>query len=196
MSVSRCARHLNISKFRAINYFDNLRGCYVDDLESNPIQFVSLGPYEVDEVYIRHVDRGDGQFCNIWILDILERETGIYWGTVVPDRSARTLVRHICDMIPVGAIVFTDEWGAYGDLRRHGYSHYTVNHSAGEYSRTTTIKRKEVAVHINTLESLHHALRSSMANKSRRHKNRIDLLLGEFIYRHSNRCLFEPIKNF
>lgn len=194
--MTRFARLLSLAESRVINYYDNLRGCYLEDLNSNPIEFTSHGPYEVDEVYIRHVQTGDGNFTNIWILDIVERETGIYWGTIVPDRSSTTLVPNICDLIPPGAIVFTDEWAADGDLRRRGYAHFSDNHSAGEYSRTSSIEKKEVDVHINTLEFLHKSLRSSMANKSSRHLDRIDLILAEFTYRHSSRNLFEPFKYF
>ena len=194
--MTRCTGLLGLSKSSVINYYDNLRGCYLEDLNSNPIEFTSHGPYEVDEVYIRHVQTSDGNFTNIWILDIVERETGIYWGTIVPDRSSNTLIPHICDMIPPSAIVFTDEWAAYGDLRRRGYAHFSVNHSAGEYSRTSSIEKREIDIHINALESLHKSLRSSMANKSSRHLDRIDLILAEFTYRHSTRPLFEPFKYF
>lgn len=196
MKVSTCARHLGFSKSNVINYYDNLRGCYRDDLDSEPIRFFSHGPFEVDEVQIRHVQLSDSQFSNLWIFDILERQTGIYWGTIVPNRSSETLISHICEKIPPSAIVFSDDWAAYRPLRKEGFAHFSVNHSNGEYSRTGIVERREVEIHINTLEALHHSLRSAMANKSSRHLARVDLILAEFTYRHSNRPLFEPFKYF
>jgi len=37
-----------------------------------------------------------------------------------------TIIR---DWIEAGTTVISDSWAAYRDLRSHGYTHHTVNHS-------------------------------------------------------------------
>lgn len=194
MPVSVCARDVGVSKDSAIDYYDNLRGCYITSLEDNPIQFNSLGPYEVDEFLIQHVSIGRGVDANVWVMDIVERKTGLYWGTVVPSRSAEVLIPILQEKIPPNSLIFSDDWGAYQPLRRQGYRHYTVNHSAGEYSRMTTIQGEEIEISVNKLEGIHHAIRQRMMNKSRRNEERVELMLQEFIYRRSGRSLWDPFK--
>jgi hypothetical protein len=194
MKVSVCARDLGISRFHATNYYDNLRGCYQDALAISPIQFRSHGPYEVDEFQIEHVDLGRGVYSTVWVQDILERETGRYWASIVPNRSEETLVGNILDMIPTSSLIFTDDWSAYASLKRRGYKHYTVTHSKKEYSRQVLIQQEEVLVGINTLEGLHHGIRQRLMNKKRRNSTRMELHLAEFIYRKSGRSLFDPFK--
>lgn len=194
MRVTVCARDLGVSRFRVTNYYDNLRGCYGDDLEERPIEFNSLGPFEADEFRLKHVETEPGIHATIWVQVIFERETGRYWAEVIPDRSADTLVSNIERMIPPGSVVFTDDWAGYKPLRRRGFNHFSVTHSKGEFSRLTTIKGREVDVHINGIEGLHRALRQRLMNKSRRNSERMELFIAEFIYRHSGRSLFHPFK--
>ena len=194
MRVSVCAKDLGLSRQHVTDYYDNLRGCYLDDLLDHPIEFTSKGPYEVDEFRMKHIDTGRGHHSTIWIQDIFERGTGRYWAEIIPDRSADTLISNIERMIPAGSIIFTDDWAGYKALKRRGYRHYTITHSAGEYSRLAMIDRKEVGVHINGIEGLHHGLRQRLMNKSRRNLERMELFLSEFIYRNSSRPLFDPFK--
>lgn len=194
MRVSVCARDLGVSRNRASDYYDNLRGCYLDQLEEHPIQFTSHGPYEIDEFLIRHVETTPGYFSNVWVQDILDRESGLYWAKIIPDRSADTLTPNILDLIPSGAIVFSDDWTGYHTLKSRGYRHFRVTHSHGEYSRETTIEGQKMEVHINTVEGLHRGLRQRLMNKSRRNLEKMELHIGEYIYRHSGRSLFDPFK--
>jgi len=119
---------------------------------------------------------------------------GRYWAEIIPDRSAETLTSNIERKIPAGALIFSDDWAGYKPLKRMGYHHFSVTHSAGEYSRLVTIDRKEVCVHINTIEGLHRGVRQRLMNKSRRNLERLELILSEFIYRNSNRPLYSPFK--
>lgn len=194
MRVSVCARDVGVSVDNAIDYYDNLRGCYSDSLDADPIRFTSLGPYEVDEFLIKHVDNGRGGRLNLWVIDILERESGLYWAEVVPNRSSEVLIPILMRMLPPGSLIFSDDWGAYQPLKRRGFRHHTVNHSAGEYSRSATIQGEEVDVSINSLEGLHRALRQRLMNKSRRNVDRVDMILSEVIYRRSGRSLWQPFK--
>lgn len=194
MRVTVCARHLRISRDAAVNYYDNLRGCYEDTLEDDPLTGVSLGPYEVDEFLLQHVKTKRSGFTNIWVQDIFERETGRYTAAIVAARDWDSLKPLVTGFAPPNSLIFTNGWPSYGALESAGYRHYSVNHSMEEYSRQEVIDGMEVEVSINALEGIHHALRQRCANKSRRNVERIELLLQEYSYRRSGRSLFEPFK--
>lgn len=194
MSVTVCARDLGISRQRATNYYDNLRGCYDDELRQRPIEFTSLGPYEADEFLLKHIERAPGKHSSVWVQDIFDRETGRYWAEIVPDRSAVTLVSNIQSRIPSGSVIFTDDWSGYQPLRRRGYRHFTVTHSKGEYSRRMLVDGEEMDIHINSIEGLHRTVRQRLMNKARRNLERMELFLSEFTYRNSGRSLYFPFK--
>lgn len=191
-TVSTCSRHLGISRAAVMDYYDNLRGCYADCIDETPIEACSLGPFEIDEFVIRRVQSDEGVRANMWIQDIQERETQRYWYSILSDRSSANLLPLVRSVCPPNSLVFTDEWGAYHRLGQLGYSHFTVNHSAREYSRTENIDGKVIEVSINSIEGTHHSLRQLLANKSRRTLERIELLLKEFQYRRSGRNMFHP----
>jgi len=50
----------------------------------------------------------------------------------IPDRSAKTLIDRILNVVQEGSEIFTDEHGSYSDLDTW-YNHQTVNHGAHEY---------------------------------------------------------------
>ena len=194
MRVTVCVRDLQVSKQSLINYYDNLRGLYVDDIQNRPVQLLSLGPYEVDEFRIQHVKTGDARYEDIWIQDIYERGSGRYLAFILQDRSSATLIPNIQGCLPPNSLVFTDDWASYHPLTRESYRHFTVNHSSGEMSRSDEIDGQQVDVHINTLEGTHRVVRQRLMNKSRRNLERLQLILGEYTYRLSGRSLFDPVK--
>lgn len=191
--VTRCARHLGIGRTALTDYYDNLRGEYLDEIEGVPILF-SGGIYEVDEVLLKHVRVEEGGYIEKWIFGIVERETGLLFYTPVPNRSKSVLLPIIQEHIPPGSLLFSDDWSSYRNLDALGYHHYSVNHSKGEYSRDQEIDGKIVAVNINKLEGMNRVLRQRFANKSTRNMERMDLVLGELMYRYSGRSLFYPFK--
>ncbi len=62
---------------------------------------------------------------------------------VVPDTKAKTLKPIVAELVQKGAIVVTDEWGAYNGLNKD-FSHEVVKHNQGEYVVGTS--------HTNTIE--------------------------------------------
>ena len=99
--------------------------------------------------------------------------------TPVPDTTARTLVGFIQDNAPAGATVVTDEASAYRSLTAKGFTHHTVNHSAGEYVR-------HYCIHTNGIESFwallkrgHYGIYHYMSPK---HLHRY---VNEFAFRHN-----------
>jgi transposase len=78
------------------------------------------------------------------IMGLVERDGRIVAGPV-PDQTTYTLEGIVTDNVAPGTTISTDDLSAYRDLKRSGYDHETVNHSAKEYVRGVH--------HVNTLES-------------------------------------------
>ena len=57
------------------------------------------------------------------------------YAEVIDDASTKSLRTPILRSVERGSKVSTDEWRAYKLLKRHGYDHGVVNHSAKEYAR-------------------------------------------------------------
>lgn len=192
--VSRCSTLLSLSRTSVTTYYDNLRGEYLDELEREPLKFTAGGIYEVDEILLKHVKDEDGRYIIQWIFGILERATKKVIYKLVSNRSADVLLPLIQEFVPANSIVFSDDWASYRTIDRLGYRHYSVTHSRKEYSRDEEIDGETVKVHINTLEGMNRVVRQRFANKSTRNVERLNLVLGELIYRYSGRDLLFPFK--
>jgi transposase len=96
------------------------------------------GNVEVDETYVGGQDRGGGSGSRAKktvVMGMTSRETGEVITKVVLDARSATLIPEIKRNVLLNAKLHTDENRAYGPLKREGFRHQTVNHSAGEYAR-------------------------------------------------------------
>jgi hypothetical protein len=75
----------------------------------------------------------------------VERESGRTFLVRIPDRTADTLTGVIRAWIEPGTTLMSDCWAAYQDIRSHGYTHRTVNHSI-------SFVHPDTGVHTNTIE--------------------------------------------
>lgn len=140
------------------------------------------GHVEVDETYVggkRPGKRGRGAAGKSVVFGILEREGELYT-KVVSDASRASLVPEIALNVPQGTRISSDEHGAYRILRKLGYDHQAVNHSADEWARGD--------VHVNTLESfwsiLKRSIKGTHVHVSAKHLSKY---LGEFEFRYNLR---------
>jgi hypothetical protein len=171
-----------------------VRAAFSEALVTDPITFTYGFEYEVDELYLKHVKYGDDDYRNIWVAGIVERQTGKLKYYRIPHRSGASLVPPIVNSVPDGSFVYSDEWRGYNDLVNWNYYRFSVNHSAGEYVRREHLGNFDILVHINTIEGYNTWVRSKLRNRSKRTRERVDIILNEIMYRKSARSLFDPIK--
>ena len=106
------------------------------------------GPVEVDETYIggkrknmsnakrkalAEAGAGRGTVGKAIVAGVKDRETGKVVARVVEGTDKPTLQRFVRDNAAPGAMLYTDEHGAYPGMGE--FEHEAVNHSVGEYVR-------------------------------------------------------------
>lgn len=200
-TIAATRRVVEVSKPTVINFFDNCRGVWSDELQHRPITFTDPGEYEIDETIIKRVrDEEHNTLVCVWVSGIYSRDTDQCLLYRVADRSAESLIPPILTRVPRHSLTYTDDLTTYLALRRHRFQHYTVNHSAGIYERKVNIGDNAhpdyVSVHINTMEGIFSFLRRRLTYKARRNLQRLDMILKEIMYRNSGRSLFAPFKRF
>jgi transposase-like protein len=139
---------------------------------------------EADETLIGGKARGRGTGAGARanktvVAGIVERDGYVRAGPV-PDETAATLEGGIKRNVRPGSLISTDEHTSYRQLRRAGYLHRTVKHSAGQYVRGE--------VHTNTIEGywsrLKNSIKGTHVHVSEKH---LWKYVSEFSYRYNMR---------
>jgi transposase-like protein len=100
------------------------------------------GTVEVDETYVggkehglkKEMGRPSALSKKTAVFGMVERG-GDVMTRVVPECKTATLIPIIEDNVEKGTLINSDENKIYRNVRKLGYGHVTVNHSAGEYVR-------------------------------------------------------------
>ena len=91
---------------------------------------------EIDETVVggcqTEEDRAEFGTNKTIVLGMMERG-GELVTAVIPNQKRATIAPYIAKHVDPDSIVHTDESHAYNQLREQGYTHYSVNHRAGEY---------------------------------------------------------------
>lgn len=157
MSSTRCGisakqleREIGVTYKTAHRMFKQIRSM-LDQGGDGPLG--SSGPVEVDETFYGRKPRfGEVKTrkeAKAWgdrkakVLGAVERGGRIH-ATVIPDRSAGTIMPILRTRILPSSTVYTDEWKSYRGLGREGYTHERVNHSQNVYVSGDA--------HVNTIE--------------------------------------------
>ena len=159
------------------------------------------GPVEADETYFggkrkkpmkptsaasgrtcrkakRKTLKGRGTVGKAIVAGMKDLATNEVRAQVVPSTDAATLQSFVRDHAEAGAMVYTDEYGAYRGMT--GFGHEAINHGVGEYVRGQA--------NVNGIESFWSMLRR--AHKGTFHKispKHLDRYVSEFAGKHNIR---------
>jgi transposase-like protein len=92
----------------------------------------------------------------------------------------------ILSSISAGTLIFTDEYNIYNRLEQWGFTHKTVNHSAGEYARDED-GDGFCEVHSNTMEGFWSLLRPWLRPHRGISQDKLPLYLSFFEFVHNIR---------
>lgn len=194
--VHSAAKLLNRDRDTVADFFDSCRHVWQQELAREPVTFFNpWSEYECDEMCLKHV-RGDNnlEIERQWIAGVAERDTGRCVLYRVAGRSHTDLLNPINQLVPHGALVYTDDFPTYRQLNVR-FCHYSINHSKREYEREELLDDgTQIIVHTNTIEGIWNAVRGRMRYRARRNFARIDLVLAEFMYRRSGCPLYSAFK--
>ncbi len=140
------------------------------------------GVVEADETFVGGKVKGKGRGYRgnkTTVFGMIERG-GDLMAKVVPNVKRRTLEPIIRENVKAGSTVHTDELRSYLSLPSSGYTHESVNHSAGEYVRDDC--------HVNAVEGfwarLKNSIRGTHVHVSGKH---LPKYVKEFEYRYNRR---------
>jgi transposase-like protein len=193
MSSTRCGisakqleRELGVTYKTAWRMFNKIRSM-LTQADDGPLG--ADGPVEVDETFYGRKPRfGEVRTrkeARMWterkakVLGAVERGGRIH-ATVIPDRSAETIMPILRTKVLPASTVYTDEWRSYRGLGREGYEHTRVNHSQNVYVSGDA--------HVNTVEGfwglLKGGLRGVYHGVSTEH---LQAYIDEYVFRYNNR---------
>jgi len=184
VSAKELERQLGVTYKTAWRMAHELRKLMANADDHNPLS----GHVEVDETYVggrRRGSRGRGADGKTVVFGMAERG-GIVRAAPVPNVKRKTLLPVITRNVQRGSIVSTDELKSYASLRKVGYRHGAVNHSAEEWSYYDY--RLGAWHHTNTIEGywsqLKRSIRGTHVHVSQKH---LWKYVSEFSYRYNMR---------
>ena len=180
---------VDISKYMLLKILTLLRVAMTQDLPE-----VFEGTVEVDETYIggqwknkrlsvkrnlSKAKRGRGTKKQA-VFGILCRN-GKVWADLIDGVEAKQLQPRILQQVKKGSTVFSDTWKGYTGIAAKGYVHRLVKHSRNNYVTNGN--------HINGLEGFWGYLKRKLAAKGGIRQSRLNLYLGEYVWRYNHRHL-------
>jgi transposase-like protein len=184
ISAKQLQRELGVTYKTAWRIFKEVRKLMNENV--NPFS----GQIEVDETYMggkRAGKRGRGASGKSVVLGIVERN-GKAIARVVPNVKARTLLPMIAENIvrENKTVVFTDELPSYNQIKRLGYAHEIVQHSAKQYVSGIA--------HVNTVESLWSTIKRGIDGVNHSVSPlHLQSYLDSYIYRYNHRKDEQPL---
>ncbi|KAF1765632.1 hypothetical protein GCK72_005585 [Caenorhabditis remanei] len=136
---------------------------------------------ELDEtaVHSRKYGRGIQKAPTVWILGGLERGTRNVFATIVPNRTAKTMVPIIRKNVHAGSILVTDKWGSYNKLSQYYSRHENLNHGT-EFARTAD---DGLSVNTNSVEAAWARLKEPLKRGHGTTDDNLPGYIAEFVVR-------------
>lgn len=168
--------------------------CRIREMFMETAPLMLKGTVEADETVVggaegnKHLDKrtpgATGRADKAVVLGILERDGKVVVKPIADSKRA-TIQPIIRKHVVINSTVNTDEWKAYKGLK--GYTHHTVNHSAGEYV--------DGVAHTNGIENfwslIHRGINGIYHQVSPKHLHRY---CDEYAYRFNNRTVCQQEK--
>jgi len=177
VSAKELERHLGITYKTAWRMAHKIRTLMKDD------SLVLSGVVEVDEMYVGGRRRGQGRGrCGSGKTPVfgMVSRNGKSKAKVVEEVETKTILKIIKDNIKVGSRIISDEMRIYPKVKKLGYSHSSVKHSAKEYVRGR--------VYTNSIEGFWSQIKRSIHGTyhsvSVKH---LQSYIDEFSYRYNHR---------
>lgn len=132
------------------------------------------------------------------IFGMIERSTGEVKIQMLPNVQQKTIKPLILQTVEAGTMIYTDEYTIYDRLEEWGFTHKTVNHSAGEYARDED-GDGFCEVHSNSIEGFWSLLRPWLRPHRGISQAKLPLYLSFFEFVHNvqkrgKRLLFSLLK--
>jgi transposase-like protein len=188
-STNIILNRVDISKYMLLKILTLLRVAMTQDLPE-----VFEGTVEVDETYLGDqwknkrlsvkrnlpkAKRGRGTKKQP-VFGILCRNRKV-WADLIDGVEAKQLQPRILQQVKKGSTVFSDTWRGYTGIAAKGYVHRLVRHSRDNYVTNEN--------HINGLEGFWGYLKRKLAAKGGIRQSRMNLYLGEYVWRYNHRHL-------
>ena len=157
-SLLQCSIFAGIAyKTTAVNWASYTRELFKEHFHTNIRHRKLSGEIEIDEsLFGRRVkhNRGDpNKGLRVWVFGMIERSSNTIIIYPVQNRTAETLIPLIQRHVVPGSTIYSDGWGAYLELNKLGYAHFTVIHKYSfKKSYKNTVTGEIVTVHTNTME--------------------------------------------
>jgi len=134
ISAKQLQRELGITYKTAWRMFKQIR-MLMADTSGNQL----TGVVEVDETFVGGKGRNrrdwrQGEKQKEVLMGMVERQGKVHLKHI-PNTGKWTLLKQIKDYIDPRAIVYSDEYKGYTQLKYHGYSHESVAHGIGQFRK-------------------------------------------------------------
>jgi len=148
------------------------------------------GVVESDEAYVGGKNTGMGRAAKldnkVIILGLKERG-GRMVARVIPNTKSETIRAEFHQHISPRAVIHTDEARHYGLVKRDGWEHKFVNHSAEQYVRPDHLTGGP-DIHVNGMENFWRNFKSSVRGTHIHiSKNHAQKYVNEFVFRANHR---------
>jgi len=197
MSSTRCGisakqieRETGVTYKTAWRMFKQIRSLLCED--DNSLN----GKVEVDETYVggkahnMHQSKraklgGRGTAGKTAVFGAVER-SGKVIAIAVPNVDEGTLLPRVKKYVMPASIIYTDEMGAYRSLKRSGYQHHRINHTAKVYVSGD--------VHTNTIEGFWSLLKRGISGVYHAVSEKyLQSYLNEYCFRYNHRADYTPM---
>ena len=138
----------------------------------------------------------------VWIFGVVERSSNRLLLFPVDQRDAETLIPIIRKHVRPGSRIFSDSWGAYGELNQLGYEHFSVSHKHTFQKEYQNVRTKEIVkVNTNTIEGAWKHAKDHFRKINGTSLNNFEAHLAEVVWRNWHRgsvytSFFELVKRY